>query len=96
MLTEHPPFVLRGQAKKLWACRDPEILFDGPRGTGKTRPMCEYVVRYAMANQGCRIAVVRKSRKSMSQSTLVTLELVLGMLYPKALTGCMRTHVQSY
>lgn len=96
LLTEHPPFVLRGQAKKLWACREPEILFDGPRGTGKTRPMCEYIVRYAMANQGCRIAVVRKSRKSMSQSTLVTLELVLGMLYPKALTGCLRTHVQSY
>lgn len=90
------PFVLRGQAKKLWLCRDPEVLFDGKRGSGKSRPMCEYIVRYALANQGCRVAVVRKTRKSLSQTTLVTLESVLRDLCPSALTGCQRSHVERY
>lgn len=58
--------------------------------------MCEYIVRYAMKHQGCRVAVVRKTRKSMSQTTLVTLELVLRELCPEALTGCTRSHVESY
>lgn len=89
-------FTVRGKLVKLFSSREPELLFDGPRGTGKTRPMCEYVVSYALASPGSRVAVVRKTRKSMTESTLVTLEGVLQRLCPEALTGCSRSHVQSY
>jgi PBSX family phage terminase large subunit len=96
-LPDPPPFVVKGQLVKLFAARDDEILFDGPRGTGKSRPMAEYIVRYALAYQGCRILVVRKNRSTMGQSTLVTLEQVIQMLHPPALKHRPnRDHVLSY
>ncbi len=96
MVAESPSFRLQGKLLKLFSSRDPEILFDGPRGTGKTRPMCEYCVSYAMAFPGSRVVIVRKTRKSMTETTLVTLELVLRRLHPEALTDCSRGHVSSY
>lgn len=89
-------FVLRGKLVKLFACRDEEVLFDGPRGTGKSYPMSRYCVLYALANPGTRVAIGRKTRKSMTETTLVTLERVLRELHPESLTGCSRGHVQSY
>lgn len=89
-------FKIGGNVAKLWACRDPEVLYHGPRGSGKSRPMCELLVRDAMKTQGTRIGIGRKSRASMSQTTLVTLEGVLAQLHPQALTGCTREHVSSY
>jgi hypothetical protein len=49
-----------------------------------------------MRFQGTRILVVRKTRASLSQTFLVTLEQVLANLHPEALTGCQRGHVSAY
>jgi hypothetical protein len=89
-------FRVSGNVAELWACREPDVLFHGPRGTGKTRPLLELLVAFCIRYQGTRIFISRKTRASMSQSTLVTLELVLSLRHPSALTGCMRSHVTSY
>jgi PBSX family phage terminase large subunit len=95
-LSVEPEFAIKGNVKRVLTCTDKYVLYDGPRGTGKTRPICEKLVMYARSCQGTRILIMRKTRASMSQTTLVTLEKVLARLYPKALTQCTREHVRSY
>lgn len=85
-----------GGAAKLFACRAPEILYDGPRGNGKSRAAAEYIVAYMKRYQGCRILILRKTRASLSQTFLVTFEQVLALRHPRALVGPERSHRSSY
>nr|WP_294577192.1 phage terminase large subunit [uncultured Rhodopila sp.] len=64
----------RGAAKALFPCRDPEILLEGPAGTGKTRAVLEKLNRWLLKVPGSRALIVRKTRISMTESVLVTLE----------------------
>ena len=38
---ESRPYGPRGAAAELFGCRDPEVLIEGPAGTGKTRAVLE-------------------------------------------------------
>lgn len=64
----------QGAAADLFHARDPEVLLEGPAGTGKTRALLEYVNWLCETYAGIRVLVFRKTRTSMSESVLVTYE----------------------
>lgn len=64
----------RGAAKALFPNRSLELLIEGPAGTGKTRAVLEKINRWLLKSRGSRVLITRKTRESMSQSVLVTLE----------------------
>lgn len=70
------PVVYRryGGVRELWHCQDADVLLDGPAGTGKSRGILEIMVRDAAKHPGSRQAIVRKTRVSLTDSALVTLE----------------------
>ncbi len=70
----HRPYQAFGAAKSLLWCRDPEVLLDGPAGTGKSRGCLEKVYIAACKYPGMRILIARKTRVSMTETVLVTFE----------------------
>ena len=64
----------RGAAAQLFLCKDPEVLMEGPAGTGKTRALLEYINYLCEEYPGIRVLIYRKTRTSMSESVLVTWE----------------------
>jgi phage terminase large subunit len=86
----------RGAALALWKSRAPEILIEGPAGTGKTRGVLQKIVALGDRYARSRHLLCRKTRASMTQSVLVTLEeKVLPAGHP-TLRGPGREHRQSY
>lgn len=76
-----PTYTAYGAARTLfaWAARYPqnipaEILLKGPAGTGKSRGACEFINWAAETYPGCRILMLRKTRRSLTESGMVTLE----------------------
>jgi phage terminase large subunit len=67
-------YEIRGAAEKAWRCKDAEVLVDGPAGTGKTTGLLLKALAVSEKYPGARILLVRKTRASMTQSVLVTLE----------------------
>ena len=63
-----------GAARKLWYCHDPEILLEGPAGTGKTRSILEKVHALCQKYANVRALLVRQTKESMAESVLVTYE----------------------
>ena len=63
-----------GAAAALFHTRAPEVLLEGPAGTGKTRALLEYVNWLCEEYPGIRVLIFRKTRTSMSESVLVTYE----------------------
>lgn len=61
-----------GAARELFYCRHPEVGIVGPAGTGKTRACLERIDLLAWKYSGMRAAMVRKTRRSMTQSVMVT------------------------
>ncbi len=55
-------------------CRDREVLIEGPAGTGKSRAALEKVHAAARKYPGMRGAILRKTRKSLTQSAMVTFQ----------------------
>jgi phage terminase large subunit len=96
MATENKSYVPLGAARSLFACKAREILIDGPAGTGKTRAVLEKCFLAALKYPGARILLVRKTRASMSQSVLVTLEDKVFMPNSPWAMGSARTHRESY
>ena len=64
----------RGAASALFTAKNPEVLLEGPAGTGKTRAALEYVNYLCEEYPGIRVLLYRKTRTSMSESVLVTWE----------------------
>lgn len=64
----------RGANSKLFECFERECLLEGPAGTGKTMALCAKAMMLAEHYPKSRILLVRKTRVSMTQSVLVTLE----------------------
>ena len=64
----------RGGVAKMMSCRDPAILVDGPVYTGKTMGVLYKGVVFADKYPGARVLLARKTRKSLTESVLVTLE----------------------
>lgn len=54
--------------------RDPFILVEGPRGTGKTRAILSVLMCRALEYPGSRIMLARSTRTRLSQTVLETLE----------------------
>lgn len=68
------PYKPLGGAEQLWRCRDGEILYEGPAGTGKTRASLEKLFLFACNYPGTRCLILRKVRASMNETVLVTWE----------------------
>lgn len=87
----------RGAARALFACRAPTVLVEGPAGTGKTRGVLEKIVALCGKYPGSRHLITRKTRTSMTDSVLVTLEdKVLGPTHPAVIGGASRAVRREY
>jgi len=92
----HRPYQPRGAASTLMYCRDPQVLIEGPAGTGKTRAVLEKVHLCAQKYPGMRALLVRKTRQSMTQSVLVTYETHVLPDYSPIVHGASRASRSSY
>lgn len=63
-----------GAAVTAWKSRRRELLMAGPAGTGKSRALLEKLHYCADKYPGMRGLIVRKTRKSVTQTAMVTLE----------------------
>lgn len=62
----------RGEAKRLQALRDPEMVISGPSETGKTWAALWYVDHFLRSYPGAQGALVRKIRKTIAPTVLRT------------------------
>jgi len=69
-----PTYSAYGGVRRMFVSAERELLFDGPAGTGKTRGLLEKVKAFALEFPGMRILLIRATRKSMTESVLVTWE----------------------
>lgn len=79
----HKTFEPKGAALDLMLTKEPEVLIEGPAGTGKSRAALEKLYIVGNKYKGARLLMVRKTRKSMTQSTLVTWETKVLTGFPK-------------
>lgn len=95
-ISSNRPYQPFGGAEKLFYCRDKEVLIEGPAGTGKTRGTLEKVFFCAQHWPGSRHLILRKTRKSLTESVLVTFEeKVLPVGFPVG-SNVQRSHRHSY
>jgi PBSX family phage terminase large subunit len=71
---EQRPYQRYGAADIMWKSRRREILLAGPGDTGKSRACLEKFHFCADKYAGARLLIVRKTRKSLTQSAMVTYE----------------------
>lgn len=85
-------------AISLMDCHAPEVLLEGPAGTGKTRAVLEKLNAIADAYPKCRILVCRDTRASCTESVLVTLErdILQPLKHPSLDRGIGRAHRDYY
>lgn len=73
-----------------------EVIFEGRTGTGKTLPVCHFLVECCQRYPRTKILLFRKTRVSMNDSVLATLEdEVLGLDHPIVI-GKSRDHRSRY
>ncbi len=90
------PYRAYGAAADLFRCTDPEVLIEGPAGTGKSMACLALIDYRAQTFPKSRYLLMRKTRARMGQSVLVTLEdKVLPPGHP-ILTNVSRMHRESY
>lgn len=97
-MTESPPeveFHARGAIARLFQTRAPEVLVEGPAGTGKTMGLVTYADWLAWQHPGCRILFVRATRTSLTQSVLVTYESKV-LMQAEIASGARRDNRSSY
>ncbi len=87
---------LRGAARELFRSWEPEILLEGPAGTGKSRAVCERLHYYAETYPKCRMLMARKTRARMGQSVLVTFEEHVVPEGHPCLSNVSRAYRESY
>lgn len=68
----------RGGALRFFRSRASRILLEGPAGTGKTSAILEKINALCDKYAGFRALICRKTRASMNETVLVTLEDILG------------------
>jgi PBSX family phage terminase large subunit len=89
---------LRGACAEVIDSREPEIMLEGPAGTGKSVAILWKIHRAAQRYPGMRALIVRQTRESITQSTLVTFEsqTLTRAWYNKLARGMQRRIRQSY
>lgn len=91
------PIELRGAAAAFLYNADPEVLVEGPAGTGKSRGILERVHHDAWLYPNSRQLLCRATRVSMTESILKTWEeQVLGDSHPAYSGGASRANRHSY
>lgn len=63
-----------GRVSHLFTSTEPEIILGGPAGTGKSRGSLEYLNYLATEYPRCRLLMLRKTRRSLTESGMVTFE----------------------
>lgn len=63
-----------GGARELFFALEPEVLIEGPAGTGKSLGCLKKLHRNAIKYPGSRQLILRKTRTSLTQSALVTFD----------------------
>jgi phage terminase large subunit len=96
ILPEQKPYQPYGGAEQLFYCKEKYILIEGPAGTGKTRAILEKVNLCASKYPGIRALFVRKTRKSLTESVLVTFEEKVLPSGSPILAGPTREHRNGY
>jgi len=71
---QRPPYRPKGAARELFFRTDPQILLDGPAGTGKSLAAMKKLDRNAIKYPGSRQLIVRKTRTSLTQTAIVTFD----------------------
>src|SRR6266704_3278706 len=64
----------RGAARDIFKMQDPQIVLSGPAGTGKSRAILEKVHLACLKHPNLRALMVRKTRRSLTESAMVTYE----------------------
>jgi PBSX family phage terminase large subunit len=62
----------RGSARAIFSMQEPEIILAGPAGTGKSRAILEKVHLACLLHPNLRASMVRKTRRSLTESGMVT------------------------
>lgn len=90
-------YVPKGAMLDLWLSTEPELVCHGPAETGKSRGVAERLLWLCETWPGLRVLVVRKTRKSLSQSFCITFErLVLPKGHPILARRVSPEHRASY
>lgn len=63
-----------GTCVEMFKSKEPEVLFAGPAGTGKSRACLEKLHMMALLNPGMRALICRKTLASLGSTALVTFE----------------------
>ncbi len=71
---EYVDYEPRGACRELFSRHEQELMVSGPADTGKSRAALEKVNWVAEKYQRARLLMVRKTRKSLTQSAMVTFE----------------------
>jgi len=71
---DNRPYQALGGALKAWRSGNREVLLSGPAGTGKSRACLQKLHFCAQKYPGIRIIICRKTRKSITQTAMVTFE----------------------
>jgi len=66
------PFNPRGASREVFTMQDREIVLSGPAGTGKSRAILEKVHLACMKHPNLRALMLRKTRRSLTESGMVT------------------------
>lgn len=72
--TAYVDYTPYGACKRIFSLKDPELIISGPAGTGKSRGALEKCNWMLEKYPGIRGMMVRKTRRSMTQSCIVTFE----------------------
>lgn len=86
----------RGAAWRLMTCTAPEILIEGPAGTGKTRAVCELDDYLCRRYDRLRIMWLRLRRVDMAESVLNTYENIVLQPGDPIKSGAGRRNRHSY
>jgi hypothetical protein len=71
---DNAPYGPMGVFRDFMGCRDAVVVLEGPAGTGKSRAAFEKIHRALEKYAGARVLYVRNTRKSCTDSGLVTFE----------------------
>ena len=95
-LPEQRPYVAYGRLREVWGVVADEVMVAGPAGTGKSRGILEYLYALSCKHPGIRGLIVRATRKSLTESGLVTFEEHVVPGKPPWVTNQKRRVRQSY
>lgn len=94
---EYIDYAPKGAALALLDCTEPEILLEGPAGTGKTRAILEKINLCCETWPKTRALVCRDTRTSLTESVLVTMERdILWTGHPAMSGDASRSNRHSY